>query len=58
MISCEMTGNCTAEVTHLDENGYIYCTGHGIQRRSWKNCRKLRPHELSRLRRGQQVTRY
>jgi hypothetical protein len=49
---------CGEEVTHIDEKGYIYCTNHGWARRSWCRCRKLRPHELSRLRRGLQVQRY
>lgn len=57
-LKCEMTETCTAEVTHLDENGFIYCTEHGIQRRPWRRCRKLRQYELNRLRRGQQVARY
>jgi hypothetical protein len=53
-----MVEDCTSDVTHLDENGYVYCTPHGIQRRDWKRCRKLRPFELNRLRRGQQVEKY
>jgi hypothetical protein len=58
--ACDMVEGCTAEIAYLDEAGYIYCAPHGIQRQqdSWKRCRKLRPHELNRLRRGQQVERY
>lgn len=56
--TCDMTKDCTEPVTHLDESGFVYCTKHGIQRRSWKRCRKLRPHELRRIERGQQITRY
>lgn len=54
---CDMI-DCTDDVTHLDNNGFVYCTKHGLRRRDWKPCRKLRSHELNRLRRGQQVTRY
>ncbi|QWY82830.1 hypothetical protein PP641_gp090 [Arthrobacter phage SilentRX] len=57
-LSCDMSEDCKAEVTHIDNSGWLYCTSHGIARRSWKPCRKLRPHELNRLRRGEQVTRY
>lgn len=57
-LKCEMTEDCTGEVTHLDDSGFIYCTPHGISRRDWKLCRKLRPHELRRLQAGRQVTRY
>lgn len=57
-LKCEMTDDCQAEVTHLDNKGYIYCTEHGIQRRDWKPCRKLRPHELRKLQRGEQIARY
>lgn len=55
---CDMEADCTGEVTHLDESGFVYCEPHGIQRRSWKRCRKLRPHELSRIRSGQQIKKY
>lgn len=45
-------------ITHIDDKGYIYCAKCGPTRRTWRPCRKLRPHELNRIRRGQQVTRY
>lgn len=57
-MKCEMETHCTAPVTHLDNNGFIYCTTHGIQRRHWKPCRKLRTHELNRIRQGLQITKY
>jgi hypothetical protein len=57
-LNCEMTDDCPEPVTMIDRNGFIYCTDHGIGRRDWKPCRKLRPHELRRLARGEQVTRY
>lgn len=57
VLSCGMT-DCQSPVTHLDQSGFVYCTAHGIARRSWKPCRKLRPFELRRLGRGEQITRY
>lgn len=57
-LRCDMDLSCRADITHIDDNGFIYCTSHGIQRRDWRPCRKLRPHELARLRRGEVLARY
>jgi hypothetical protein len=59
-LQCDMELDCTESITHLDEKGFIYCHEHGVQRQEggWKRCRKLRPLELNRLRRGEQVARY
>ena len=57
-LECEMTDECNATVTHIDKKGAIFCTTHGIARRSWKPCRKLRPHELHRLERDEPVKEY
>lgn len=57
-LTCDMRESCTADVTMIDDNGFVYCTSHGMERRGWRPCRKLRPHELRRLQRGEQVTRY
>ena len=56
--TCDMVRDCGDPVTHIDNKGFIYCTTHGIARRSWKPCRKLRAHEIRRLERGEQVTKY
>lgn len=53
-----MKRDCAAEVTHIDDKGFAYCTAHGEQRRQYRRCRKLRPHELARLKRGEALTRY
>jgi hypothetical protein len=58
MPTCDMTEDCTEPVTHLDDKGFVYCTYHGILRRGWRPCRKLRKHELNRLARGEQIKRY
>jgi hypothetical protein len=57
-LKCDMNTECEAPVTHIDQDGFTYCTDHGIDRRSWQPCRKLRPHELRKLQRGEQLARY
>ena len=57
-LQCDMDKSCMSEVTHIDCSGFVYCTDHGVARREWKCCRKLRPHELNRLKRGEPLTRY
>lgn len=57
-LRCEMKDDCTAEVTMIDDNGYIYCESHGLSRRSWRPCRKLRAYELKALKRGGLVKEY
>ena len=57
-LHCDWGTDCGAEVTHIDNRGFIYCTPHGIARRDWRPCRQLRPHELARLRRGDTIKRY
>ena len=57
-LRCEMKANCTEPVTHIDSDGFVYCTAHGVQRRAWQPCRKLRPHEVNRLKAGGILARY
>ena len=57
-LRCDMTDECEAPVSHIDQKGYAYCTEHGIERRSWMPCRRLQPHELHRLERGEPLARY
>lgn len=57
--SCDMAKDCTSPVAMLEDKGWIYCTVHGLMRRaSGRRVRKLRPHELNRLKKGQQIERY
>ena len=56
--TCDMHEECNLPTTYIDESGFIYCTGHGLARQSWKLCRKMRPHELRRIERGQQIDHY
>jgi hypothetical protein len=55
---CDMTAECDRPVTHLDQDGYVYCTDHGLSRRTWQPCRRLRGWELRRLERGETLARY
>ena len=48
----------STDITHIDAKGYAYCTPCGRIRQEYQNCRKLRPHELNRILRGEQLTRY
>lgn len=57
-LTCDMSTECTDPVAMIDNKGWIYCERHGLERRSWKPCRKLRPHELNRLKRGEPLKRY
>lgn len=56
--NCDMRKGCAAPVAMLDQKGYVYCAVHGAARQTSQPCRKLRPHELNRLRRGETVERY
>jgi len=55
-LKCDMTRECKAEVTHIDNKGFVYCTGHGEDRRDRIPCRKLRPHEIKQLTYGQPLS--
>jgi hypothetical protein len=57
-LRCDMATDCQAPVTHIDDKGYAYCTEHGRERQAWRRCRKLRPAELRKLQRGEQLAHY
>ena len=58
--TCDMVADCQEPLTHLDENGSVYCYQHGVQRQrsGWKRCRKMRPYEINRIYAGKQIERY
>jgi uncharacterized protein (DUF2237 family) len=58
VVSCDMKKECQDPVTHIDNNGFIYCQTHGIARKSWKPCRKLTKAELRTLQSGQPLKKY
>jgi hypothetical protein len=57
---CDMRDDCELSISMIDDKGFVYCEHHGLLRRDWRwrKCRKLRPHELNRLARGEQVKSY
>ncbi len=55
-LKCDMMEACAATVTHIDEKGFVYCTGHGDQRKAHRRCRKLRPAEIKKLTAGQTIS--
>lgn len=57
-VTCDMRADCDRPVTMIDSKGWAYCTTHGLIRQTYQNCRKLRPHELNRLKRGQSLLHY
>lgn len=57
-LRCDMKSDCTEPVTMLDTAGFAYCTDHGLQRRCYEPCRKLRDWELRKLQRGEALARY
>jgi hypothetical protein len=58
-LKCQMTKECTEDVTHVDEKGFIYCACHGYNRRvSGRKCRKLTKKELKTLIAGIPLERY
>ncbi len=58
MPTCDQTRECEQVITYIDAKGYVYCTQHGQTRQQYVSCRKLRPHELRRLGRGEAVKVY
>ena len=56
--ACDMKEDCAEPVTHIGEKGYIYCATHAPDRRGWERVRKMRPHELNRIKRGQPLKKY
>jgi len=58
MPHCDMRAGCEHDVTMLDQDGFVYCEAHGLARRRYQPCRKLRPAELHKLARGEQIRKY
>lgn len=59
VLLCDRDRSCCAPVTHIDQKGFVYCTNHGLSRRSCGiPCRKLRDYEIRKLGRGETLSRY
>lgn len=57
-LRCAMSPECTRPVTHLDNQGYVYCAPHAEQRKSGYGgvrTRKLTQAEIGKLEQGQPV---
>jgi len=53
--------DCTAineAITYIDDKGYVYCTRHGVDRKSVRRCRKLTPAEQRTIRSGEPIAKY
>ena len=57
-LKCDMEKDCGEAITHIDDKGYIYCHAHGVQRKSFRPCRKLTPKELKQLKAGTPLASY
>jgi hypothetical protein len=57
-LTCDMVADCAQPVAMIDPKGFVYCASHGLQRRQVMPCRKLRPAELAKLARGEQIRKY
>lgn len=58
-MQCEMRHDCKKPATMIEEKGWIYCEDHGNARREpGRRVRKLRPHELRTLERGDVLRSY
>lgn len=54
-LKCDMTKTCAADVTYIDDKGFVYCTDHGLQRRSHRPCRRLQKFEIALLTAGKPI---
>lgn len=54
-LACQMEQDCKESITHIDDHGFIYCAEHGRDRQWSNRCRKLRDHEINRLRRAETI---
>lgn len=57
-LKCDMEKDCEQTVTHIDNKGYVYCREHGIERKSYRPCRMLKPKELAQLKTGTPLASY
>jgi hypothetical protein len=58
--TCDKKKDCPEPVTHIDDRGFVYCAVHGpaMSDGYYRRCRKLRPHELNRINRGETIASY
>lgn len=56
ILRCDMRQSCTELVAYIDNDGYVYCTRHGLERKASQPCRKLKPADAARLLAGGTIT--
>lgn len=57
-LKCDMTKECGATVTYIDEKGFVYCHDHGNDRKSHCRCRQLTKAEHKRMVQGNALRDY
>jgi len=59
-MKCDMTKDCTNQVTHIGEKGYVYCADHAWERRQsgYERTRRMRGWELNLIRNGKPLPSY
>lgn len=43
---CDMNQDCDQLIKYVDSKGFIYCENHGLRRKLYTNCRKLKTSEI------------
>lgn len=57
-VKCDMVKDCAKPVSHIDSKGYVYCDTHGLQRKIYAKCRKLKAKELETLKQNKPIAKY
>lgn len=60
-VRCDARDDCTdGTPAYIDDRGFAYCADHGPLMRDpmYRRMRKLRPHEVRKLQRGETIARY
>lgn len=57
-LTCDMKDDCSNQVTHIGEKGYVYCGACAPERRGWERVRRMHQWELRLLQRGEPVPSY
>ena len=57
-LKCSMHKTCEHDVSYIDEKGFVYCETHGLRRKTYYRCRKLKPKEKKQLESGEPLKKY
>lgn len=57
-LKCDMIKGCCLDVEYIDNKGFVYCHPHGVMRKQYIPCRKLKMLELKRLKEGKTVEKF